>query len=414
MILFFFFMNILIANSTINSGNKGCVALALSTMYFISKMLNERSMCCQFFLPQSGYERKEEHTIKIGDVTLKFMSLMDITPLSIRQYIKNSTKYIAGHREYQATKKAYQEADFILDIGQGDSFADIYGKRRFDWIFSQYRLGMKYKKPYCILPQTIGPFKDASIRTQACRGISYAKCVMARDKQSYDYVKELLPDKTVTEIIDVAFFMPFKRKEFNKDFIHVGLNVSALLWHGGYTRNNQFGLKVDYPLLVRSIIDYFLEQTNVKVHLIPHVVDSERSVENDYAVSFDLYEEYNHPNLVLSPLFLDPISAKNYIAGMDFFMGARMHSTIAAFSSEVPVFPMAYSRKFNGLFTDTLQYPYMADMKAQSNMEVLTSIKQCYEQKNKLNEIEHERMRTTVEERRILMEKKLCEFLGIK
>lgn len=403
-------MKIIITNCTTNNGNRGCVALSLSTLYIIDKILNGRNIPHAFYLPQSGYDKKEEHTIKAGKVNLKFISLMDITPLSIKQQIKNIAKY----KEYQATKKAYQEADFILDIGQGDSFADIYGKRRFDWIFSQYRLGMKYKKPYCILPQTIGPFKDASIRTQACKGISYAKCVMARDKQSYDYVKELLPDKSVTEIIDVAFFMPFNRKEFNKDFIHVGLNVSALLWHGGYTRDNQFGLKVDYPSLVRSIIDYFLKQANVKVHLIPHVVGSERHVENDYAVSFDLYEEYSHPNLILSPLFLDPIVAKNYIAGMDFFMGARMHSTIAAFSSEVPVFPMAYSRKFNGLFTDTLQYPYMADMKVQSEAEILAGIKQCYEQKDKLKEIEHDRMQTTVEERRKLMEERLCEFFSIK
>ena len=68
---------------------------------------------------------------------------------------------------------------------------------------------------------------------------------------------------------------------------------------------------------------------------------------------------------------------------MDFFMGARMHSTIAAFSSEVPVFPMAYSRKFNGLFADTLQYPYMADMKTQSNAEILANIKQCYGQRKR-------------------------------
>ena len=402
-------MNIILANAPVQNGNRGCVALSLSAMYIIDKILDDRNIPHQFYLPQSGYREKEEHTIKVGDVILKFMSLMDITPLSIKQRLKNLVK----QKEYQATKKVYQEADFILDIGQGDSFADIYGKRRFDWIFSQYRLGMKYKKPYCILPQTIGPFKDISIRTQACKGINYAKCVMVRDKQSYDYVKELLPDKPVTEIIDVAFFMPFKRKEFNKDFIHVGLNVSALLWHGGYTRDNQFGLKADYPSLIRSIIDYFLKQANVKLHLIPHVVGSERHVENDYAVSFDLCEEYNHPNLILSPLFLDPISAKSYIAGMDFFMGARMHSTIAAFSSEVPVFPMAYSRKFNGLFADTLQYPYMADMKTQSNAEIVANIKQCYEQKEKLKEIEQERMRTTVEERRVLMEEKLCEFLGI-
>lgn len=403
-------MNIILANAPVKNGNRGCVALSLSTLYIIDKILNGRNIPHAFYLPQSGYDKKEEHTIKAGKVNLKFISLMDITPLSIKQQIKNIAKY----KEYQATKEAYQEADFILDIGQGDSFADIYGKRRFDWIFSQYRLGMKYKKPYCILPQTIGPFKDASIRTQACKGISYAKCVMARDKQSYDYVKELLPDKSVTEIIDVAFFMPFNRKEFNKDFIHVGLNVSALLWHGGYTRDNQFGLNVDYPSVIRSIIDYFLKQANVKVHLIPHVVGGERHVENDYAVSYDLFEEYNHPNLILSPLFLDPISAKSYIAGMDFFMGARMHSTIAAFSSEVPVVPMAYSRKFNGLFTDTLQYPYMADMKVQSEAEILDGIKQCYEQKDKLKEIEHDRMQTTVEERKRLMEERLCEFFGIK
>ena len=403
-------MNIILTNAPVKNGNRGCVALSLSAMYIIDKILNDKNIPHQFYLPQSGYEKIAEHTTKAGDVILKFMSLMDITPLSIKQQLKNLFKY----KEYQATKKAYQKADFILDIGQGDSFADIYGKRRFDWIFSQYRLGMKYKKPYCILPQTIGPFKDASIRAQACKGINYAKCVLVRDKQSRDYVKELLPDKPVTEIIDVAFFMPFKRKEFNKDFVHVGLNVSALLWHGGYTRDNQFGLKVDYPSLVRSIIDYFLKQANVKVHLIPHVVGSERHVENDYAVSFDLCEEYSHPNLILSPLFLDPIVAKSYIAGMDFFMGARMHSAIAAFSSEVPVFPMAYSRKFNGLFTDTLQYPYMADMKAQSETEILAGIKQYYEQRERLKELEHNCMQTTVEERRKLMEEKLCEFFGIK
>ena len=170
-------MNIILTNAPVKNGNRGCVALSLSAMYIIDKILNDRNIPHQFYLPQSGYEKIAEHTIKAGDVILKFMSLMDITPLSIKQQLKKLFKY----KEYQATKKAYRDADFILDIGQGDSFADIYGKRRFDWIFSQYRLGMKYKKPYCILPQTIGPFKEASIRAQACKGINYAKCVLVRD-----------------------------------------------------------------------------------------------------------------------------------------------------------------------------------------------------------------------------------------
>ena len=276
------------------------------------------------------------------------------------------------------------------------------------------RLGLKYKKPYCLLPQTIGPFNLPNSPKRAKKAINLAQCVMTRDKQSCDYVKKLLPDKPVTEIIDVAFFMPFKRKEFNKDFVHVGLNISALLWHGGYTGHNQFGLKCDYHQTVRRIIDYFLAQDRVVLHLVPHVVEADRGVENDYAVSYDLCEEYGNPRLVLSPFFLDPIAAKGYIAGMDFFMGARMHSTIAAFSSGVPVVPMAYSRKFNGLFVDTLQYPNVVDMKEQLDESILSAIQSAYGQRTVLKSIIAQRMSTTVAERGRLLEEKLKEFMGLK
>jgi len=54
------------------------------------------------------------------------------------------------------------------------------------------------------------------------------------------------------------------------------------------------------------------------------------------------------------------MEAKSFISSMDFFVGARMHACIAAFSSGVPVIPMAYSRKFNGLF-DSLEYSHVLD-----------------------------------------------------
>lgn len=402
-------MNIILANAAVKNGNRGCVALAISSLFILDRLLGERNIPHTFYLPQSGFPCKEKHSYKEGNIQVEFFSLMDIAYPSLVQRMNNLWKY----REYKETRNIYKHADFIFDIGQGDSFSDTYGKRRFDWIYSQYRMGMKYRKPYCILPQTIGPFKDPKIMEQARTGIEYASCVMVRDRQSRDFVGEMLPGKEVAEIIDVAFFMPYTRKEFDRNYVHVGLNVSSLLWHGGYTRDNQFGLKAEYPLLVRAIMEYFLKQDNVKVHLIPHVVGSERNIENDYAVSYDLFEEYTHPNLILSPLFLDPCAAKNYISGMDFFIGARMHATIAAFSSSVPVVPMAYSRKFNGLFVDTLQYPYLADMKAQVEGEILDCIKECYARKDGLKNLIDERMRTTVEERGRLMEEKLCTFLGI-
>ena len=200
---------------------------------------------------------------------------------------------------------------------------------------------------------------------------------------------------------------------FDKNFIHVGLNISALLWHGGYTQDNQFGLKGDYQKAVRGIIDYFLSLPNVKLHLIPHVVGSERHIENDYAVSFDLQQESGNPNLILSPLFLSPVDAKSYISGMDFFMGARMHSTIAAFSSGVPVVPMAYSRKFNGLFIDTLGYNHMVDLKVDSEEEVLNKVKALYESRNGLKEEISSANSGIVEERKQLLVNDLKHFFHI-
>lgn len=402
-------MNIILCNCGINSGNKGVAALAVSVMSIIEKILAERGVKCTFYLAQGGYAKYEEHTEEMGELEIKYYSFRDIASRSIKSRLAN----IVFYKEYIRAKNIYKKADYIFDIAGGDSFADIYGIRRFNHLMDIIRLGKKYKKPYCLLPQTIGPFNYPNSPARAKKAIDFARCVMTRDRQSLDYIKELLPNKPVTEVIDVAFFMPFKRKVFDKDHIHVGLNISALLWHGGYTGDNQFGLKCDYHQIVRNIINYFLSQDGVMLHLVPHVVGSQRHVENDYAVSYDLYEEYDNPNLILSPLFLDPISAKNYIAGMDFFMGARMHSTIAAFSSGVPVVPMAYSRKFNGLFIDTLQYPNVVDMKKQLDESILSTIQSAYSQRTVLKSMIAERMSTIADKRGRLLEEKLKEFIGL-
>jgi polysaccharide pyruvyl transferase WcaK-like protein len=200
---------------------------------------------------------------------------------------------------------------------------------------------------------------------------------------------------------------------FDKEFVHVGLNISALLWHGGYTRDNQFGLKGDYQKCIRSIIDYFLAIPNVIVHLIPHVVIGERDIENDYEVSFDLQKEYHQQRLVLAPFFLSPVDAKDYISGMDFFMGARMHSTIAAFSSGVSVVPMAYSRKFNGLFIDTLNYNHLVDLKTDAEVDIMAKIKDAFANRSQLKEEIDILNNTVVAQRKQMLVDDLKKFFGI-
>lgn len=402
---------IILSNITTCNGNRGCVALSLSTMYILQQVLEEHGEEYEFYLPQSGFARPEygKHVFASDGVKLEYAAMQNPRVNSVRELGLR----LLHRNVYESAIQVYKTADAVFDIGQGDSFADIYGEKRFETIYSQYELGMKYKIPYCILPQTIGPYKDPKIRERAVKGIKNAKLVMVRDRQSYDYVKEICGDIPVTESIDVAFFMPYQKREFDHSMIHVGLNVSALLWHGGYTRDNQFGLKLDYQKLVRDVIDYFLSQDDIVVHLVPHVVGAERTVENDYAVSSDLVREYANSRLVLAPLFLDPIEAKGYIAGMDFFMGARMHATIAAFSSGVPVCPMAYSRKFNGLFEDTLQYPHMVDLKGCGNEEALEIIKRSFKNRERLKTAEEKAMDTTVAERYQVLRQELTRFLGL-
>ena len=404
-------VNIILANAPINNGNRGCVALSVSSMFIIDEILSQAGIKYKLYLPDSQHRECKIHKFSINGRDIEYYSIRYNKGLSLKDDAKIKIKGLLANKKYN---KVFKDADFILDIGQGDSFADIYGDERFKLIDRIHTIARKYHKTYCLLPQTIGPFENERIREKAIKSIEKSSLCMARDKQSYDYVLENVPQqKNVSEYIDVAFFLPYDTISQDKNYIHVGVNISALLWNGGYTRNNQFGLKCDYQSLVRQLIDYFLNQENVKVHLVSHVVGAERHIENDYAVSYDLWREYDNPNLLLAPLALGPIEIKSYIAGLDFFMGARMHATIGAFSAGVPVVPMAYSRKFNGLFADTLNYHFMADLKVQTNEEILATIKDAFCKRSELTAIIINRMNTIVKEREDLLYSELRKLFKL-
>jgi len=154
--------------------------------------------------------------------------------------------------------------------------------------------------------------------------------------------------------------------------------------NGGYTGSNQFGLKSDYPRLVRDLIRHFQSRPEAtEVHLVPHVIVSSGrlAMEDDRRASAALADEF--PGTVLAPAFASPSEAKSYIAGLDFFMGARMHACIAAFSTGVPVVPMAYSRKFAGLF-GSLGYDRTVDCTTESADAILAKISSAYDERDRL------------------------------
>lgn len=277
---------------------------------------------------------------------------------------------------------AIKRSDIVFDIGGGDSFTDIYGPKRFGTIWITKWRAVMAGKPLILSPQTVGPFETTWARTLARRIMNRARLVVTRDAPSTAFLKELGVKAEMMEATDVAMGLPYDLPAPRVGGkIRVGLNVSGLMFSGGYTQDNQFGLKDDYPTLIRRIIAFFQAQDDVEVHLVGHVQSREQPIEDDHRVGEALAQEF--PGTIVSPFFKSPSEAKSYIADMDFFMGARMHATIAAFSSNVPVIPMAYSRKFAGVF-NTLGYAHVADCKADSADEIVARIEEGFANRDAL------------------------------
>ncbi|MCK0168698.1 polysaccharide pyruvyl transferase family protein [Jannaschia sp. S6380] len=289
-----------------------------------------------------------------------------IVPLSGR-WVKNPRGYWAELRR----------ADAVIDIGGGDSFADIYGRRRLRLMFALKALAHLAGKPFIFAPQTVGPFNRTASRRLARMHLDRCRLVAVRDEPSRDHMYELGVRRPPVLASDVALAMPAgPAPDLPGAGPHVGLNVSGLLMGGGYTGRNEFGVSLDYPVLIDDLIRWFQGQ-GACVHLIPHVIvpDGPLAGEDDYRACAALAEK--HPGTVLAPAFASPPEAKAHIAAMDFFLGARMHACIAAFSTGVPVVPMAYSRKFAGLF-GSLGFHRTVDCTASDARTILDAVAEAW------------------------------------
>ena len=271
-----------------------------------------------------------------------------------------------------------RRADIVIDIGAGDSFADIYGPERLRRMFAMKFLTHLALRPLVVAPQTVGPFTRASSRLLARATLRASAVVASRDRMSTEAARALGAGQVI-EASDVALRLPYDAPAPRAPGgpVRVGLNVSGLLMNGGYSRKNMFGLTLDYPALMRDLVTAFAAHPDgCEVHLVPHVITRPGDVEDDMTASQTLAAMV--PGVIIAPAFGSPSEAKSYIAGLDFFAGARMHACIAAFSSGVPVVPMAYSRKFEGLF-GTLGYTRTVDCTAESQAAILAKILAAYD-----------------------------------
>ena len=167
--------------------------------------------------------------------------------------------------------------------------------------------------------------------------------VAARESITYAAVKEVGANTLLMP--DPAFLMKAKACEVEDFFLEkeaIGINISPMIINN---EKNQGAAYANY----RELIQYILDNTDAYIALIPHVVWAN----NDDRIPLkQLYDDFGqNQRLILVDDHTAP-ELKYIISQCSFFVGARTHATIAAYSSCVPTLVVGYSVKAKGIAQD--------------------------------------------------------------
>lgn len=187
--------------------------------------------------------------------------------------------------------------------------------------------------------------QEKNINKFLLKNLSNCDVVTARDTISFENLRKY-KEKNLYYIPDPAFVIEPTKIDFGllNDSTYVGLNLS----------NKVTGPKGTdrYSLIINSyhkLIEYITNTLKMKVILIPHVMNNA-----DLSVLADLYIKYKETRQVflIENEGLSSNELKYIISKCRYFVGARTHSTIAAYSSCVPTLVLGYSIKSIGIAKD--------------------------------------------------------------
>ena len=293
---------------------------------------------------------------------------------AVRRRIAQSTPWI----------NALVHADVVGDIRGGDSFSDIYSVRGFVMGCLPVISVILVRGRIHLLPQTYGPFRSTVAERVARFILLRAESIWCRDRVSLAEVSRLTGGRRQGRLCpDVAFALEAVRPDVpsitpplpeRHGTTLIGLNVNGLVYHGGYTRANMFGLRLDYRTFLQQLVERLLSDETLRLLLVPHTFAPSGSVESDPAACRDLMDRLSpaiRQRVHLVTEEYDQHRIKGVIGMCDFFIGSRMHACIAALSQGIPTVGVAYSRKFAGVFETVGVGDWVVDGR---NMEVEDAI----------------------------------------
>ncbi len=235
---------------SLSSGNLGVGALTLANLALASDVARSMGLSPQFLV----MSMRDGDAPRIGGADI------DSFTIDSRRLVQPGGFW-----------KAVGGVDCVLDIGAGDSFADIYGPKRFAFLWLTKMMALARGKPLLLSPQTIGPFTKPIYRFLGAWAMRLSAGVVARDDMSLDMATAMAPRSRITRAVDVAFVLPYEsqRARAGQEKLRVGVNASGLLFHEAETGRNRFWLGYDYAAFTRRLITALLAR-GAEVHLVPH------------------------------------------------------------------------------------------------------------------------------------------------
>lgn len=312
-------------------GNHGCEAIVRGTYELLKQSLIISSenldedkrygldQFCDVYNAKQGHPNK----IQFAKAYMKLKIMGDYTAM-------DGLPYLSTIRELS------DKSTLALSVG-GDNYC--YTNQKFyAFLNKAYQdNGIKTVLWGCSIEPEIVKDDDVS------RDLKSYKLIVARESNTYKAVREI--GANVVLAPDPAFFMQAQKctldYRFNDGNV-IGINISPMI----VSNEKQSGaIYANY----KNLVDFILHNTNMNIALIPHVVWKQN---DDRSLLQRLYDDFDHDQRLIMVEDHKASELKYIISKCRMFVGARTHSTIAAYSTMVPTLVVGYSVKARGIATD--------------------------------------------------------------
>lgn len=315
------------------SENHGCEALVRT----VCELFKEEDLILYSEMPQQDLHYGIQQFANVKSAKNAYSKL---SPSFIKAYysLKKKNDYFPiDILPYRKTIKEFRTGDIEISVG-----GDIYCYDDYPKYIQLHQMicqrGCKTILLGCSLNEKL--FNDPKF-VEDMKSYDY---ISARESLTYELLKKA-GLKSIGLSPDSAFTLPKEEVQLPSNFVEnntVGINVSPLVME----REQEDNVLLDN---YRNLIAYILNKTDYEVALIPHVIwegNDDRSILNK------LYDEFKKSEKIEVIQDCNCMQLKGYIAKCRFFVGARTHATIAAYSTEVPTLVVGYSIKSRGIAKD--------------------------------------------------------------